>query len=64
VVVSELAVSLQRARARRGDSTGVRYYEALERQASRVAEFRPERGRRLGPVIRVYRLDGAGADAP
>jgi hypothetical protein len=63
-VVSDLAVGQQRARARRGDSTGVRHYQALERGAARVAEFRPERWRRLGPVIRVYRLDAAEGTAP
>jgi hypothetical protein len=56
-VVSDLAVRYQDARARTGDSAGVRYYQALAREAEPVAEFRPERWRRLGPVIRVYRLE-------
>jgi len=56
-VVSDEAVRLQEGRAQRGDSTGVAWYHQLEREADRVAEFRPERWRRLGPVIRIYRLD-------
>ena len=56
-IVSDLAIREQASRARRGDSTGVRYYMSLERDAARVAEFRPQRWRRLGPVIRIYRLD-------
>jgi hypothetical protein len=56
-VVSDDAVRLQRARGRRSDSTGVAFYEALDREATRVAEFRPARWRRLGPTILVYRLD-------
>ncbi len=56
-VVSELAVRLSEVKAGNGDSTGIRYYLALEREAERVAEFRPERWLRRGPVIRVYRLD-------
>ncbi|MGH7730320.1 MAG: ArnT family glycosyltransferase [Candidatus Eiseniibacteriota bacterium] len=62
-VVSELAVGPAEARARAGDSTAIRYYRALEREAEQVAEFRPERWRRMGPVIRVYRLD-AGDGMP
>jgi dolichyl-phosphate-mannose-protein mannosyltransferase len=58
-VVSDLAVRRSEALARAGDSTGIRYYRALEREAERVREFRPERWRRMGPVIRVYRLDPA-----
>jgi hypothetical protein len=58
-VVSDLALSEQSTRARRGDSTGVRYYAALEREATLAAEFRPERWQRLGPRIRIYRLDAA-----
>jgi hypothetical protein len=37
----------------------VRYYAALEREATLAAEFRPERWQRLGPRIRIYRLDAA-----
>ena len=43
--------------AARGDSTGLAYYHALEREAALVAEFRPERWKQRGPTIRVYRLD-------
>lgn len=56
-VVSDLAVRMSEERAARGDSGGIRYYRALEREAERVAEFRPERWRTRGPVIRIYRLD-------
>jgi len=56
-VVSEQAAELQRARARDGDSTGLAYYRSLEQGAPLVAEFRPRPWRRMGPVIRVYRLD-------
>ena len=59
-VVSRIAVDNAKARARTGDSTGIRYYRALEREAAQVAEFRPERWHRMGPVIRVYRLGPAG----
>ena len=59
-VVSELAIAYQATRAARGDSAGIRYYHALEREALQVAEFRPRRWWRLGPVIRVYRLASAG----
>jgi dolichyl-phosphate-mannose-protein mannosyltransferase len=55
-VVSGEALEAHRQAAAQGDSTGYRYYFALERDAERVAEFRPERWRRLGPVIRIYRL--------
>jgi hypothetical protein len=60
-VVSGHALQLQGDRARAGDSTGLRFYRALDDSATRVAEFLPEAGRRLGPLVRVYRLDGAGA---
>ncbi|HKQ58580.1 MAG TPA: hypothetical protein VJY35_11995, partial [Candidatus Eisenbacteria bacterium] len=63
-VVSEQAEGLAAMRARAGDSTGVRYYQALERDARRVAEFRPERWRRLGPRIRIYRLDAPAGATP
>lgn len=63
-VVSDLALGEQSSRARRGDSTGVRYYAALEREATLAAEFRPERWQRLGPRIRIYRLDPAPRAAP
>ena len=56
-IVSEDAVRVQEGRAARGDSTGLAYYRALEREAAQVAEFRPERWKRRGPVIRIYRLD-------
>jgi len=56
-IVSDEAVRLQEGRAARGDSTGIAYYRALEREAARVAEFRPERWKRRGPAIRIYRLD-------
>jgi dolichyl-phosphate-mannose-protein mannosyltransferase len=59
-VVSGIAVADAEARARAGDSTGIRYYRALEREAAPLAEFRPERWRRMGPVIRVYRLGPEG----
>jgi hypothetical protein len=62
-VVSEEAIAQQRGRAAAGDSSGLAYYDALARDAEQVAEFRPERWRRLGPVIRVYRLDAAAAGA-
>jgi hypothetical protein len=56
-IVSGDAVRLQEDRATRGDSTGVAYYHALEREAALAAEFRPERWKRRGPAIRIYRLD-------
>ena len=56
-IVSDEAVHLQEARAARGQPSGLAYYRALEREASRVAEFAPERWKRRGPVIRIYRLD-------
>jgi hypothetical protein len=62
-VVSEIAVRLSEVKAGHGDSTGIRYYHALEREAKRVAEFRPERWRSRGPVIRVYRLDRPAGEA-
>jgi len=55
-VVSGDAVQIQGGRAARGDSTGIAWYLELERDAERVADFQPERWRRLGPEIRVYRL--------
>jgi hypothetical protein len=63
-IVSEDAVHLQQARAARGDSSGLAYYLALEREAPLAAEFRPVRWLRRGPVIRVFRLDGSPATAP
>ena len=56
-VVSDEALQFQESRAARGDSTGLAYYHALEREAALVAEFRPERWKQRGPTIRVYRLD-------
>jgi hypothetical protein len=56
-IVSDEAVHLQEGRAARGEPSGLDYYRALEREAARVAEFRPERWKRRGPVIRIYRLD-------
>jgi hypothetical protein len=58
-VVSGDAIRLQEDRAARGDSIGLAYYQALEREAALAAEFRPERWKRRGPVIRIYRLDAA-----
>lgn len=55
-VVSDDAVTYQRARAVRGDSTGLHYYAALEREAELEAEFRAGRWERRGPTIRIYRL--------
>lgn len=63
-IVSEDAVHMQQSRAARGDSSGIACYLALEREALRVAEFRPQRWVRRGPVIRVFRLDGAAATTP
>lgn len=63
-VVSDEAVRRSEVRAGSGDSTGIRYYLALKREAERVAEFRPERWRRRGPVIRVYRLDRPAGARP
>jgi hypothetical protein len=60
-VVSGHALQLQGDRARAGDSTGLRFYRALADSAARVATFLPEPERRLGPAIRVYRLDDPGA---
>lgn len=57
-VTSSEARGFQEAAARAGDSTHVRYYLDLDQRATRVAEFRPERWKRLGPVIRVYRMPG------
>jgi hypothetical protein len=56
-VVSSDALELRSARRAAGDSSGTAYYDALEREASVVARFEPERWRRLGPAITVYRLD-------
>jgi hypothetical protein len=56
-IVSDEAVRLQEARAARGDSSGLAYYRALEREAELAAEFKPERWKRRGPAIRIYRLD-------
>jgi hypothetical protein len=56
-IVSEEAVRVQEGRAARGESSGLAYYRALEREAAQVAEFRPARWKRRGPVIRIYRLD-------
>jgi hypothetical protein len=39
------------------DSSGPAFYRALDREATRVAVFQPERWRRRGPVIAIYRLD-------
>jgi hypothetical protein len=55
-VVNDEAVRTQRSRAFAGDSTGLRYYASLEARARRVAEFRPERWKRRGPLLRVYAL--------
>lgn len=60
-VVSGEAVRIQEWRAQSGDSSGIAWYRQLEREAEQVAEFRPERWRRLGPVIRIYRLDRGGS---
>ena len=59
-IVSGDAIRLQEDRAARGDSTGIAYYRALEREAALAAEFRPGRWKRRGPVIRIYRLDQPG----
>lgn len=56
-IVSEEAVRVQEGRAARGESSGLAYYRALEREAAQVAEFRPARWKRRGPLIRIYRLD-------
>ena len=56
-IVSEEAIHVQESRAARGDSSGLAYYRALDREAEMAAEFHPERWKRRGPVIRIYRLD-------
>ena len=61
VVVSEIAVLSQTARAARGDSAGLRWYRGLEREAVRVAEFVPRPWVRRGPRITIYRLDRPAA---
>jgi hypothetical protein len=58
-VVSEEAAAAHRTPAR-GDSSGFRYYRQLEGEAVLAAEFRPRRWHRLGPRIRIYRLDPPG----
>jgi hypothetical protein len=58
-VVSMEARELHERIATGGDSTHVRYYLDLDRQAKLVAEFKPRRWHALGPVIRVYRLPEA-----
>lgn len=58
-VVSSHARRLQEARAAAGDSGGLGYYLALEREAREVARFEPAPWRRRGPEIRVYRIDAA-----
>jgi hypothetical protein len=64
VVVSDLAVQGQTARAAAGDSTGLRWYRALERDAVRMAEFAPRPWVRRGPRITVYRLGPAAGGPP
>lgn len=59
VMVSEDAAGPMRGRAAPPDSSGPAFYRAVERELVPVAEFRPERWKRLGPVIRVYRLGPA-----
>jgi hypothetical protein len=49
-----------RGRPAPADSSGPAFYRALEREGTRVAVFRPERWRRRGPVIAIYRLDTPG----
>jgi len=56
-VVSEEVLEQQRAAAALGDSAGFRYYQALDRETRRMAEFRPARWVRRGPRIVIYRLD-------
>jgi hypothetical protein len=56
-ISSDIAEETQQAIAVHGDSTGVRYYAALEREATLAAEFGPKRWARLGPRIRIWRLD-------
>jgi hypothetical protein len=46
-----------RGRPAPADSSGPAFYRGLDREATRVAVFRPERWRRRGPVITIYRLD-------
>lgn len=58
-VVSMEARELHERIATGGDSTHVRYYLDLDRQAKLVAEFKPRPWHTLGPVIRVYRLPEA-----
>ncbi|MCC6652676.1 MAG: hypothetical protein IT348_16105, partial [Candidatus Eisenbacteria bacterium] len=58
-VTSDNARILHEGSARTGDSTRVRWYYDLDREGKLVAEFRPERWKRLGPVIKVYRLPDA-----
>lgn len=55
-VTSDLARTIHERMASSGDSSGLRYYLELERDGQLVAEFRPRRWVRMGPVIRVYRL--------
>ncbi len=71
-VVSMEARELHEHLASAGDSSHVRYYLDLDRDAKLVAEFKPRRWRSLGPEIRVYRLpdhpsgrpEAAGTEAP
>ena len=64
VVVSESAVQLQASRAAAGDSTGLRWYRALDRDARQVAEFAPRPWVRRGPRITIYRLDPPSRERP
>ena len=66
-ILSGDAMQLSESRANH-DSIALANHEALGREGTLVAEFKPESWRRMGPVIRIYRLDslrtgqgGAGA---
>lgn len=59
-LVSGQAAGMMRGRPAPPDSSGPAYYRAVERELELAATFRPERWRRLGPEIRVYRARPAG----
>lgn len=46
------------------DGSGAGFYQALQRECVLAAEFRPEPWKRMGPVIRVYRIEPAPAPCP
>jgi hypothetical protein len=58
-MVSDLGIASAEGRAERGDSSAAAFYRALPREGRLMAEFHPERWRRLGPRIWIYRIAGS-----